>query len=69
MSFDPPSVMAPTAAEDFGDLLARVTEATTTLSAVLRRARGGHRPARSVLRAAAFGIRVPGLLLGVESDR
>ncbi len=65
-SFDPPSVMAPTAAEDFGDLLARVTEATTTLSAVLDALVAGTDPRGSVLRAAAFGIRVPGLLLGVS---
>ncbi|HEU4692239.1 MAG TPA: hypothetical protein VFS23_27940 [Vicinamibacterales bacterium] len=63
-SFDPPSVMAPTTAEDFGDLSARVTEAGTALSALRDALAAGTDPAGAALRAAAFGIRVPGLLLG-----
>ena len=65
-SFDPPSALAPTTPEDFGDLSARATEAGTALSALRDALAAGTDPIASVLRAGAFGIRVPGLLPGVS---
>jgi hypothetical protein len=63
-SFDPPSGLVAAGPETVGDLPQRVTDATAALNAV-RAALVAHTdPAGTVRRAAAFGIRVPGTLLG-----
>jgi hypothetical protein len=65
-SFDPPSAMPRASAEQLGDLPARVTDALTALTDV-RDALIQHRALNTIaMRAAAFGIRVPGLLLGAS---
>jgi hypothetical protein len=63
-SFDPPSGMITAPAENPGDLPARVDAAATALSAVRDALLARTDPAAAVLRAAAFGVRVPGVLLG-----
>ncbi len=64
--FDPPSAMTTAAAEDVGDLPARVADATAGLSAIRDGLLARTDPIETTLRAAAFGIRVPGLLLGAS---
>jgi hypothetical protein len=65
-SFDPPSAMPRASAEEFGDLPSRVTGALMALTDV-RDALIQHRDLNTIaMRAAAFGIRVPGLLLGAS---
>ncbi len=61
-SFEPPAALSRAVPDDPGDLPARVAAASASLSAV----RDGLRddPAAALLRAAAFGIVVPGTLPG-----
>ena len=64
--FDPPSAMTTATAEDFGDLPARVADANAGLSGIRDALLARTDPIETTLRAAAFGIRVPGLLLGAS---
>jgi hypothetical protein len=64
-SFDPPSGLTSTADENFGDLAARVADAVTEMTAVRDALVARIDPAAAIPRAAAFGVRVPGVLLGV----
>jgi hypothetical protein len=61
-AFDPPTEMAAASAEDFGDLLTRVAHAT----AALRGVRDGLQsdPVGAATGASAFGINVPGWVVG-----
>ena len=65
-SFDPPSGVITAAAETFGDLPLRVADAATALSAIRDALLARIDPPAAALRAAAFGVRVPGVLLGVS---
>ncbi len=65
-AFDPPSAMTTAAAEDFGDLPARVAEASAALTVIRDALLARTDPIGTTLRAAAFGIRVPGVLLGAS---
>ena len=65
-SFDPPSGMIAAAAETFGDLPQRVADAATALSAIRDALLARTDPPAAVVRAAAFGVRVPGVLLGAS---
>ena len=62
--FDPPSVLGPAANEAPGDLPARAADAAAALTAVRDSLAARTNPQAAVLRAAAFGIRVPGAALG-----
>ena len=62
-SFDPPSAVIAAPAEAFGDLPERVAVAANALSAVRDFLLARTNPSAGVLRAARFGIRVPGVLL------
>jgi hypothetical protein len=63
-AFDPPSAMTTATAEDLGDLQARVAAAFAELTAVRDGLIARTDPIGTTLRAAAFGIRVPGAALG-----
>ena len=63
-SFEPPSAMATATKEDFGDLPARVATAFAALTAVRDALAARADPAAAALQAAAFGIRVPAVVLG-----
>jgi len=63
-AFDPPSAMTTATAEDAGDLPARVAAALAELTAVRDAVLPRTDPIGATLRAAAFGIRVPGIVLG-----
>jgi hypothetical protein len=63
-AFDPPSAMTTATAEDLGDLPARVAAAFAELAAVRDGLIAHTDPIATTLRAVAFGIRVPGVVLG-----
>jgi len=63
-SFDPPSAVPPAAAADVGDLPVRVNDALAELTAVRDALVQRTAPVASVIRAAAFGVRLPGVLPG-----
>ncbi len=65
-SFDAPSALQAAAREDVGDLPARVAAATTALSAVRDAFVLRNDPSAAAVQAAAFGVRVPGVLLGAS---
>jgi hypothetical protein len=58
-SFEPPAALVTATPDDFGDLPARVAAASAALSVVRDALQGD--PAAALLRAAAFGISVPGV--------
>jgi hypothetical protein len=68
-SFDPPSALPAAAAEDFGDLPVRVDDALAELTAVRDALVQRIEPVASVMHAAAFGVRVPGVLPGTTPGR
>jgi hypothetical protein len=65
-AFDPPSAMTAAATEDAGDLPARVAAAFAELTAVRDELIARTDAIATTLRAAAFGVRVPGLVLGTS---
>jgi len=65
-AFDPPSAMTTAATEDAGDLPTRVAAAFAELTAVRDGLIARTDPIGVTLRAAEFGVRVPGLVLGAS---
>ena len=65
-TFEPPSALGTAADEEFGDLPARVAGAVTELSASRDALLARTDLHTAALRAAAFGIRVPGAPLGAQ---
>jgi hypothetical protein len=63
-AFDPPSAMTTAAAEVAGDLPARVAGAQAELASVRDALLARTDPIAATLRAAAFGVRIPGARLG-----
>ena len=63
-AFDPPSAMTTATAEDVGDLPARVAAALAELTVVRDGLIARTDPIDATLRAATFGVRVPGVVLG-----
>ncbi|HKH71891.1 MAG TPA: hypothetical protein VKA59_11115 [Vicinamibacterales bacterium] len=67
-AFDPPSAMTTATAENLGDLSARVAAAFAELSAVHDELIARTDPIGTTLRAAGFGIHVPGVVLGSSAS-
>jgi hypothetical protein len=65
-AFDPPSAMPPATTEDVGDLPTRVAAAFAELTSVRDALVTRTDPLGATLRAAEFGVRVPGVVLGAS---